>query len=531
MKKYNTFKVLGIVIILTILLSYFIPQTTVSYGEVASGNLNPTGVIDTFSNAITSFNVFIAPFIFILVLGVFYAILKKTGKYDEIVNNMAASFNNNKGLLIVISVLFFGIITAIIGDVMPMLIFVPLFISAILKLGYKKTSAVASTLGAIVIGSAGSLNTAIINQILYTEPATNILYKIIICLVGLISLIGFILIFNKPADNGKLEKIKTNKQLPIKLSLIFIFVFVILGMVPWSTYFTKFTAFMDIFQDVTEFKLFKVSLYNAFIGTTVSAWGTWQLFDLAVLLAVFGLILIIVYKIKFNDFLELGAKAIKRALPYAFIIVIANIVLVNVYSSGWFYTIVKGLSGSKFNAFSGSLISALSAVVYPDYTYATQFSLTTIIYSISSKDFYDLLQIVFQSVYSAFLLVSPTSILILLGLYHLNISFKEWIKYIWKYFLILIATIIIIISILWVGFNVPVIVALLIVIALIVLFVVRRINDVQVEMVKESKKEIKGETKKEEVKKAPAKTTSKTSSKKTTTKKTTTKKKSSTKRK
>lgn len=530
MKKYNVFKVMGIVIILTMLLSYFVPQTTISYGEVAQGALNPVGVIDTFSNAITSLNVFVAPFIFMLVLGVFYKILSKTGKYDEIVNNMAVKFNSNKGLFIVLSVLFFGIITAVIGDIFPMLIFVPLFIAVAIKLGYSKLSAVASTLGAIILGSAGSLYTSIMNQILYTTVQTNIVYKIIIALVSLVSLIAFILIFNKPANTEeKLEKVKSQKQLPLVISMILIFVFIVLGMTPWSTYF-KFTGFEELFQKVTEFKLFDVSLYNSFIGASLSPWGAWQLYDVAVLLAVFGLILVIVYRIKFNDFLELGASAVKKSLPYALIIVIANIVLVNVYSSGWFYTVIKSLSGSKFNMFSGSLISALSAIIYPDYSYGVQFSAATITYVISNNSFYSLLQIVYQAIYSTFLLVSPTSILILLGLYHLNISFKEWIKYIWKYFLILLSTMLIILSIVAYGFNIPVIVSLIILIVLVIILVVRRVNQVKVEMIENSKKKsVKSEVKKEEVKKTNS--SSKTTTKKAATKKTTSTKKNTQKKK
>ena len=66
-----------------------------------------------------------------------------------------------------------------------------------------------------------------------------------------------------------------------------------------------------------------------------------------------------------------------------------------------------------------------------------------------NKDFYDLLAIVYQSIYSSMLLVSPTSVLLLLGIYHLNIRFIDWLKYIWKYFLILLITDIIILSIAW----------------------------------------------------------------------------------
>ena len=208
MKKYNVFKVMGIVILLTMLVSYFVPQTTVSYGEVKQGALNPVGFIDTFSNSITALNVFVAPFIFILVVGVFYKILKKTEKYDEIVNNFAVKFDNNKGLFAVISILFFGIISAVIGDMLPMLMFVPFFMAVAIKLGYSKLSSVASTVGAIIVGSAGSLYTNIMNQILYTTVQTNLVYKVIISLVGLVSLIAFVLIFNIPAKKeAKLEKV------------------------------------------------------------------------------------------------------------------------------------------------------------------------------------------------------------------------------------------------------------------------------------------------------------------------------------
>lgn len=515
MKKYNVFKVVGIVIILTILLSYFIPQTTVSYGKVAQGAINPVGVIDTFSNSITSFNVFISPFIFILVIGVFYGILKKTGKYEEIVNNMAAKFNTNKGLYIVLSVLFFGIITAVIGDIVPMLVFVPLFMAVAIKLGYKKVTAIASTIGAIILGSAGSLYTNVMNQVLYTTVSTNLVYKIIIALVGLVSLIAFILIFNKPAKTEKIETVKTAKQLPIVISVYAIAIFIILGMTSWSTYF-GFTGFEDLFKSITGFKLLDVSLYNAFIGTSLAAWGTWQLFDVSVLVTLISLILVIVYKIKFNKFLEIGASSVKKTLPYALLFIICNIVLVNVYSSGWFYTLIKALAGSKFGVFNGSIISALSALVYPDYSYGVQFSLTTITYSISNNDFYSLLQIVFQSIYSLFLLVCPTSVLVFLGLYHLNVSFKEWIKYIWKFFLVLLATMLIILSIVWVGFNVPVIAALFVLIAIVAFLTVKKINSVKEEIIIENKKATKPVTKKVEVKEE-VKTTKKVSTAKKTT--------------
>ena len=504
MKKYNTFKVLGFVALVTILLSYFIPQTTVNYGTVTKGGLNPISIIDTLSNSITSFNVFISQFIFILAIAVFYGILNKTGKYESVVNKIANTFNNNKGVYVVINVLVFGIVTAVIGDIVPMLVFVPLAISVAKKLGYDSKAAIASSIAAILIGSAGSLYTNITNQMLSTTVETYLIYKIIIALVGLVSLIAFILVFNKPSET-KENKVE-EKTLPIIISFILILVFIILGMTPWNTYF-KFDGFEKLFQDIIEFKVGSktngVSLFGAIVGNSLSAWGTWQLFDVLVLIAVFSVVNLVIYKIKINDFLETAAKYIKKAMPYAFIIVLANIILVNVYSSGWFYTIVTSLAGKKFNLYAGSLTSAIAAVVYPDYSYGLQFTISTIIYTLTkSTNYYEILALSFQAIYSLMLLVSPTSILLLIGLRYTNTRFVEWIKYIWKYFLVLFITTITILFIAKYGFNISSIVVLIIVIVLIILLVVRRINSTQVEM---TKKTVKKETKK--VKKSNKKST------------------------
>lgn len=488
MKKYNVYKVIGIVIALSIILSYFIPQTTVNYGTVTKGGLNPVSLIDTLSNSITSFNVFISQFIFILAIGVFYGILNKTGKYESVVNKIANTFNNNKGVYVVINVLVFGIVTAVIGDIIPMLVFVPLAISVAKKLGYDSKAAIASSIGAILIGNAGSLYTNITNQMLSTTIETNLIYKIIIALVGLVSLIAFVLVFNKPSET-KENKVE-EKTLPIIISLTLILIFIILGMTPWNGYF-KFTGFEDLFQTIIDFKVGGktngVSLFGAIVGNSVSAWGTWQLFDVLTLVGVFSVVNLIVYKIKINEFLETAANSLKKALPYAFILVLANIVLVNVYSSGWFYTIVNGLAGKKFNLYAGSLTSAIAAIVYPDYSYGLQFTISTIIYTLTkSTNYYEVLALSFQAIYSLILLVSPTSVLLLIGLRYTNTRFIDWIKYIWKYFLILFITTITILFVSKYGFNISSIVVLIALLVVVILLVVKRINNTQNEITKKT---------------------------------------------
>ena len=548
MKKYNIFKVLLLVLAAAIIVSFLIPSSTIGHytSGIEKGTINPINFVDSISNGLTSFSVFISAFIFILSIGVFYAVLKKTGKYEAVINNTAVKFQKKKGLFLVISVLTFGIMTAVIGDVMPMLIFVPAFIDIAKKLGYDSKTSIASTVGAILLGSAGSLYTNYVNQIMSATASSNIIAKIVILVLGLGSLILFTMLTSKP-EKTNLEKEEVKKGLPMMIAFDVIIVFLILGMVSWNGYF-GFEGFTNFHKTLTDFKVFDVSLFNAILGSTLSAFGEWTLsewalYNVIVLLVVTTVILALIYKIKFDGLLESIASGIRKALPYAMIVILANLILVGVCNSGFYTTIITSIAGMTDKVLSGTTLSALSSVVYPDYTYATKFTLLTITYTITDTKFYLVLAVIFQVVYSLFLLISPTSILVLLGLQRENVSYKEWIKYIYKYFLGLLIVFFVLIMV--VGRNyisALSYVVLAVVIVMLVLFVVLSVTrkdtkkqvkkekvEVKEEPVKEETKVVK-EEKKEEIKtKTPAKKT--TSAKKETTKKTTGTKKNTTKKK
>ena len=507
MKKYNIFKLLLLVLAAAIIVSFLIPSSTIGYytSGIEKGTINPINFVDSISNGLTSFSVFISAFIFILSIGVFYAVLKKTGKYEAVINNTAVKFQKKKGLFLVISILTFGIMTAVIGDVMPMLIFVPAFIDIAKKLGYDSKTSIASTVGAILLGSAASLYTNYVNQIMSATVSSNIIAKIVILVLGLGSLILFTILTSKP-EKTNLEKEEVKKGLKIMIAFDVIILFLILGMVSWNGYF-GFEGFTNFHKTLTDFKVFDVSLFNAILGSTLTAFGEWTLYNVIVLLVVTTVILSLIYKIKFDGLLESIASGIRRALPYAMIVILANLVLVGVYNSGFYTTIITSIAGMTDKVLSGTTLSALSSVLYPDYTYATQFTILLIL--LQTK----------------------------------NVSYKEWIKYIYKYFLGLLIVFFVLIMV--VGRNyisALSYVVLAVVIVMLTLFVVLSVTrkdtkkqvkkekvEVKEEPVKEETKVVK-EEKKEEVKtKTPAKKT--TSTKKETSKKTTGTKKNTTKKK
>ena len=84
---------------------------------------------------------------------------------------------------------------------------------------------------------------------------------------------------------------------------------------------------------------------------------------------------------------------------------------------------------------------------YPDYSYASQFTLSTISTVISNTDIKLILGVIFQLIYSLVLLVSPTSIIMLMALRYEDVRYKDWIKYIYKFFLALLIIFFVIIMI------------------------------------------------------------------------------------
>ncbi len=520
MKKQNIYKVLTIALLITIVLSYFIPGTTVNYGSAETGTIMPVTFADMFTNGLTSLSAFLTSFIYILVIGVFYAVLKKTGKYDSLVNNIAVKFNKNKGLFIVLCIFLLGLFSLFTNDMYVMLIFVPLLISIIKKLGYSKETSLISTIGAILVGQSGAIYTYYINQMASLTPNDNLSSKIFVAMIGLVSLVAFVLVFNnRPESTKNLEKIEEKKMLPLHIILWAMFILLVLGFVNWNGIF-KFNGFDKFLESVRDFKVAKVSLFDIIAGKTVVAFGTWQSYNAAVLFMFITLLLKFIYKIKISDLFESFAEGLKKAFPYALVVVLANIVLVNTFSSGFFYTIVLALTKKTVTVFSGTLTALLAAFFYPDYSYATQFSFTAIL-NTSATNYQNLIAVLFQAVYSLFLLISPTSILLLMGLKYNDIRYKDWIKYIYKFFIVLLITVLVAVTLTVKKIDTLSIVATsLLVVALIIIFYLHIIRKKIVE-----KEKSFAETKKEETKE-----TIEAKEEKVTTKKDTSKKKNSAKK-
>lgn len=514
MKKYNIFKVLTIVILLAMVLSYFVPGTMMGYSGVEKGTIMPVTFADAFINGVTAVNASLTVLAYVFVIGVFYAVLKKTDRYETLIDNTASVFDTNKALFVVITIFVLGAVSLFTGSSLPMLVFAPFLISVFRRLGFNKLTAIFTTIGSMIIGSSGSMYTYYLNQYLSLTTKDNVVPKITIALVGLVAMVAFVLVFNKkPVNSGEVRRSTKKKMLPIYISFILIFVLLVLGFVNWNGYF-GFTGFEDFLATLRDTKISNVSVFDAVIGTTVVAFGSWQLYNAAALLLFITVVLALIYRVKINEFLDCVADGLKKSFPYAIMVILAYLVLVNIYSSGIFYTMAMGLTGKTIDLFSSSACGILSSVMYPDYGYATQFTLNAIM-STTATGYESMFAIAFQTVYSLFLLISPTSIIVLFALYFTETRFKDWIKYIIKFFLVLLLADILVMAILLQGFNSNTIIfmiAIFVVLAFVIVLTKKNktVEKKEVKIVKEEKKETK-EVKK--VSKTTKKSTKKTNKK------------------
>ena len=496
MKKHNIFKVLTIVLLLTMVLSYFIPGSSIGYAGIEKGTIMPVTFANMFSNGITSISALVTTIIYVLVIGVFYLVLKKTGKYEALVDNTASVFDTNRGLFIVITVFGLGLTTLFVGDILPMLLFVPFLYDVLNKLGFNKFSNILATIGSLIIGFSGSTYTYYINQYLSLTVKDNFAAKLTVGLVGLVSIVAFILVFNKAKKlNGEVRKSTMKKMLPLYVTFILLFVFVILGFVNWKGYF-GFEGFEKFYESLRESKISGVSIMDSIFGTSVAAFGTWQSYNFATLILFVSILLSLIYRLKINDFFDAIGEGLKKAFPYAVIVTLANLVLVNVYSSGIFYTIVGALTSKNINLFTSSITSIISSVVFPDSGYAAQFTLTSLM-GTAATNYEGIFAVTYQAIYSLFLLVSPTSILILFALKKTDTRYIEWIKYIGKYFLVLLLADLIVIAAFLKGFNSSAIIFMVAIVVLIAFIIVATKGKKSTkEEVKEEKTAPKKETKK-----------------------------------
>lgn len=468
MKKHGLIKILSLIVVLLVILSWIIPVSQFTGTEMAKADITRVGFFDLINYPFLAFQLFIQMILFILVVGGFYAILNKTGKYTSLVEAIAKKLKGKEVPFLVIVAFLFAGFSSVFGFSVMLFIFIPFIVSIILLLGYDKVVAFLVTIVSVLVGVIGSTYnlyiSGYVNQMLTLNYTDQLVAKIALFVLAFALYIMFTIKYaNKVKKNSKEsilpektedeflgEKTKTKKKAwPIVLVMSLLFVVFFMGTVPWSDVFG-----ITVFTDFNEWLLtLEVGGHTivAYILGQIGELGTWYYGEVTLMVMIATVIIALIYKVKFNDAVDAFAEGTKKVIKPAVVMTLAMVVVIITAYHPFFTTIVDAIIGwmDTFNIITVvllTIIGAIGSVFNVEMVYLSQSVIPYL--GVLFADSTPIIAVLFQAIYGVTMFVAPTSLMVILGLEYLKIPYKTWLKFSWKLVLQILAVILAVVIIL-----------------------------------------------------------------------------------
>ncbi len=489
-KRNGIFKVLLVLLLLVVVATYFVKDRQGSISYLAIG--------DVFLDYIQSYYYFFDTALFILVVGGLYGALNKVDGYKKLIGNIAEKVKNKSKLFVCITTVVFALLASLTGLNMLLLIFIPFVISIILILGYDKLIALSSTVVATLLGLVGGVFitfkdasnqyatawTTFDKMVGLKKNFSTVLPNCILLVLSVALLIFYMINHMKKVESGEVntelssndpfyveprdrrgKKLKVDysekKAWPVAVMGCVLLILLVLGFMPWNDLFgiNIFSKFHEWLTGIaipkhTLFghKFKKYVIFTSLISSNFSAFGQWASLGnyimAIVLIALFIFILKFVSKVKFSDLYDGFIYGVKKMIPAVMVSMLAYTLLVCVYNSGIFETIIVDASKSfGDNVVIGALITLVGSLMHVDMYYTVVGVFTPIVSNLGDKVNLSVYSVMFQSLYGLTQIIAPTSIMLIVGLSYLEVPYKNWLKYIWRFLLALLIIIFIILMI------------------------------------------------------------------------------------
>ena len=516
--KRNILKVIGISFLVFFVLSWVIPTGTYSGGKLTTNSISPVGLIDLFNKPMSAIVTFALYGVVFTVIGGFYGVVEKIGVLDKITTNWSKAFEKNANKFVIFTIVLFTLLSSLTGLIIPLFVLVPLFAATLFKLRYDKVTVLASTVGAIMVGSIGStygFNITGYTKNLLSLDMNNQIWARIILLILLTVLLCVIVIKSskrkevkesvseiknskneikkvsntkkssvnetkktskKTSENGTkknskksgkksntknmavskpVKKVSDKKHVKTTLfTIIFILMLIVtfVGMYNWY-YSFNIGLFNDIHEAVMKVKISDFAIFESLLSGA-SQFGYWSNLEFAGLLVFTSMVIALFYKLSVNEYVESFISGMKKWMPTAIYVCLANVILVVLYQAmqTGTGTLVDTINGTLFKMTDGfnPVITALA-------TFVSSFFYNDLYYLLASMSAYTtgfakgdlkVAGVLIQSIYASAMLILPVSTTLIAGLSIFDVSYKKWIKYIWKFALIAILIVMILCGVL-----------------------------------------------------------------------------------
>ena len=122
-----------------------------------------------------------------------------------------------------------------------------------------------------------------------------------------------------------------------------------------------------------------------------------------------------------------------------------SIVLVIMVTTGINITITNAIIklAKGFNIATTTLATMVGSVLTADFYYLISTVGAVFSATITNQDYYGIVALIIQSIYNLMMIIAPTSVGLIIGLYYLDIPYNKWLKFIWKLLLILLVIVIV----------------------------------------------------------------------------------------
>lgn len=447
-EKHDLFKVAGIMVLFTVLLTWLIPQGYLSGAELTIGEVTRVGIFDFFTYGLLGMYYFTVLITFIFVLGGFYQVLAKTSAYNILTEKIAKIFKGKEVIFVLMVSFIIAALTALLNDYYILIVFIPFIISIMSKMKLDKVTAFAATFGSILIGFIGSVYSAKITGINVSTFSVGyndfIWFKLCLFLISY-GLFNTFTILNlrttlksKKVDVTKeffvSETTTKNKSiLPMAITLGVFTLVTILAYLPWVEVF-NIQFFTELTKNIKEFNVLGAPVFSYVLGS-VEAFGTWDLFGIQILMLIAAFIIKIAYKIDNNDFITAFGEGFAKVGKLVVLLLMSFLILEFVVMYPILPTIVDWIMSifSKFNVVLGTISGLVSGIFTTEYQYSANLVGTYL--AGSYAEYAKQISIMMQSTFGIAALIAPSSAVLLVGLSYLGISYKEWFRHVWKFLL------------------------------------------------------------------------------------------------
>lgn len=466
MKKYNLLKIIGITMIIFLFLSWLIPSGVFVNGVYTNNGYEPIGFLDIIMAPINFFNwTFVSKHLMIdgsiefysyagtilalLSIGIFYKVLNKTGAYGNLIEELVKKVKKRKEIVLISSIVFFTLFSALTGLSLLAFLLVPFVITVLLKLNFSRLTTLGATVLSILVGRMVAITsteiTGISNMIFSFNITTDLALKIMLLIIFITTLILYVLYSKSSKDEIDEDPlydeiiVKEKSYVPIIMLSTLFFVILLICMFNWYYVFNV-TVITESYENIMSTTIGGYPIANNIFGM-IEPFGYWTGFTMSAMLMILSLIISFIYSVSFDDIINSIKEGTKKMAPVAVYAILAcgiMVILANSDSnilftiSNWIYENITKLA-VPFTA----LITAIYSFFINDF-FAVSSPISGMISTYFADSTLSLSVLTMQFIHGLVSIIAPTSIFLVAGLSYLNIPYKRWISYIWKFIMIIL---------------------------------------------------------------------------------------------